>query len=78
MIYVRSNFSIQLFPRASIALFLLYHFYLFGHPSGFHLLALLVMFLLLSALMIFCVRKYEMIAYQRGIVNQDQPRCVIL
>jgi hypothetical protein len=74
MIYVRSNFSIQFFPRASLALFLLYHFYIFGHPAGFHLLALLVLFLYLSALMIYCVRKYEIDAYSRGIVNHDQPR----
>ena len=52
MIYVRSNNSIRLFPRASLALFLLYHFYLFSSPSGFHLLALLVLFLFLTALMV--------------------------
>ena len=52
MIYVRSNNSIRFFPRASLALFLLYHFYLFSSPSGFHLLALLVLFLFLTALMV--------------------------
>lgn len=76
MIYVRSSNSIRLFPRASLALFLLYHFYLFSCPSGFHLLALLVMFMFLTALMIHCVRKYEYDAYHRGIVNIDQPRAM--
>lgn len=52
MIYVRSNNSIRLFPRASLALFLLYHFYLFSSPAGFHLLALLVLFLFLTSLMV--------------------------
>ena len=74
MIYIRSANSILLFPRASLALFLLYHFYLFSHPSGFHLLALLVLFLFLTALMIYCVRKFEFEAYHRGLVNIDQPR----
>lgn len=74
MIYVRSNNSIRLFPRASLALFLLYHFYLFSNPSGFHLLALLVLFLFLTSLMIFCVRKFELDAFYRGSINIDQPR----
>lgn len=74
MIYVRSSLSIQLFPRASLAIFLLYHFYIYSHPYGFSLLALLVMFLYLTALMIFCVRKYEVDAFFRGLVNIDQPR----
>jgi hypothetical protein len=76
MIYVRSNLSIQLFPRASLALFLLYHFYIYSHPYGFSLLALLVMFLYLTALMIYCVRKYEVDAFFRGLVNIDQPRMI--
>jgi hypothetical protein len=76
MIYIRSTSSIRLFPRASLALFLLYHFYLFSCPSGFHLLALLVMFMFLTALMIHCVRKYEYDAYHRGLVNIDQPRAL--
>ena len=102
MIYVRAPGSIALFPRGSLALFLLYvvmylplpvsrpltlrspsllpssryHFYLFSHPSGFHLLALLVLFLYLTALMIFCVRKFEMEAFSRGVVNIDQPRAL--
>lgn len=60
MIYVRSNNSIRLFPRASLALFLLYHFYLFSSPAGFHLLALLVLFLFLTSLMVSTyVRMYK-------------------
>ena len=74
MIYVRSLGSIQLFPRASLALFLIYHFYYYSFPFGFHSLALLVMFLFLSALMIHCVRKYEIDAFYRGHVSIDQPR----
>jgi len=52
MIYVRSTGSIQLFPRASLALFLIYHFYYFSFPSGFHVLALVTMFFFLLALMV--------------------------
>ena len=52
MIYVRSTGSIQLFPRASLALFLVYHFYYFSFPSGFHVLALVTMFFFLLALMV--------------------------
>ena len=76
MIYIRSSLSIQLFPRASLAIFLLYHFYIYSHPDGFSLLALLVMFLYLTALMIYCVRKYEVDAFFRGLVNIDQPRMI--
>lgn len=52
MIYVRSTGSIQLFPRASLALFLICHFYYFSFPSGFHVLALVTMFFFLLALMV--------------------------
>lgn len=52
MIYVRSTGSIQLFPRASLALFLVYHFYYFSFPSGFHVLALVSMFFFLMTLMV--------------------------
>jgi hypothetical protein len=76
MIYVRSAGSIVLFPRASMALYLLYHFYLYSQPFGFHLLALLIMFLFLVSLMIHCVRKFELEAYFRGVVNIDQPRAI--
>ncbi len=74
MIYVRATSSIIFFPRVSIALFLIYHFYLYSQPFGFHLLALLVMFMYLLALMIHCVRKYEIEVYYRGLVSIDQPR----
>ena len=74
MIYVRSRNSIHLFPRATMALFLLYHFYLYSQPYGFHILALLVMFLYSLYIMIFCVRKYELQAFYRGAVNIDRPR----
>ena len=52
MIYVRSSGSIQLFPRAALALFLIYHFYYFSYPGGFHLLALVVMFFFLLTVMV--------------------------
>lgn len=74
MIYVRASASILLFPRASLALFLIYHFYLFCCPMGFHLLALLVLLFFLLWLMMYCVRKYEIPAFHRGFVNSDQPR----
>ena len=74
MIYVRSYVSIQLFPRVSSTLFLLYHFYIYTNPFGFHLLALLVMQLFLTVFMIHCVRKYEVDAFYRGLVSIDQPR----
>ena len=74
MIYVRAAGSIILFPRVSMALFLIYHFYLFSYPSGFHLLALLVLLFFLLWLMMYCVRKYEIEAFHRGYVTSDQPR----
>ena len=74
MIYVRAAPTIQLFPRASFALYLILHFYIYSFQFGFHLLAILVMFLYLLSLMIHCVRKYEIDVYYRGIVNIDQPR----
>lgn len=74
MIYVRAASTILLFPRASLALYLILHFYIYSFQFGFHLLAILVMFLYLLSLMIHCVRKYEIDVYYRGIVNIDQPR----
>jgi len=77
MIYVRSKLSIAIFPRASLALFLVYHFYLYSQPTGFHLLALLVMFLFLAYLMAACVRKFEVPCYTRGGVSMDAPRALM-
>ena len=76
MIYVRSALSIRVFPRASLALFLLYHFYLFSFPSGFHVLALLVLFLFLSYLMVVNVITFEKSAFIRVEVSIEQPRYV--
>lgn len=74
MIYVRCSLSIQIFPRASLALFLVYHFYLYSFPSGFHILALLVFFLYLTWLMVLTVSKFERPAFNRGDVSLEQPR----
>jgi hypothetical protein len=74
MIYVRVALSISLFPRAVFLFFLLYHFYLFSFPSGFHLLALLNLFLALTFLMIHVVIKIEYPAFIRGIISLDIPR----
>jgi hypothetical protein len=74
MIYVRSKFSIQLFPRASLALFLLFQIYFCSFVSGFHGLALLAMFVLLIWLMLFCLRNFEVPAFSSGAVSFDQPR----
>lgn len=52
MIYVRARGSIALFPRAALALFLVYHFYYFCFPAGFHVLALVTMFFFLVAVMV--------------------------
>lgn len=76
MIYVRAKNSILLFPKTVMGLFLIYHFYLYSQPFGFHILALLVMFLYSLCAMIHCVRKYELQAYYRGIVNIDRPRMI--
>jgi hypothetical protein len=76
MIYVRAKNSILLFPKAVIGLFLIYHFYLYSQPFGFHILALLVMFLYSLCVMIHCVHKYELQAYYRGVVNIDRPRMI--
>lgn len=74
MIYLRSRSSIILFPRLCFASYLILHFYLFLQPSGFHILAIFVMFLFMVASMVFCVRAYELKAYTRGHVSIDQPR----
>jgi hypothetical protein len=74
MIYVRAYVSIRIFPYASFALFIIYHFYYYSYPFGFHMLALLVMQFLLVALMIHVIRVFECDAYYRGLVNIDTPR----
>lgn len=74
MIYIRSSSSIMFFPKASLALFLIFHFYYYSFPAGFHLLALTVMFVFLMYLMIHCIRAFEIKAYRQGLVNIDQPR----
>ena len=74
MIYVRAEGSILLFPRASLALFLIFHFYFYSFPSGFHLLALMTMFVFLIYIMAFCIRHYEIKAFRQGLLNIDQPR----
>eukprot|EP01038_Epipyxis_sp_PR26KG_P009964 gene9964-13401_t len=74
MIYVRSIGSILLFPRASLGLFLIYHFYYYSFPAGYHMLALFVMFLFLLLLMFYCIRVFEVKAFHYGHVSIDQPR----
>ena len=74
MVYVRAYSTILLFPRATFAAYAFYHIYMYSFPGGFHTLVLFVVFLLTCWLMLFCMRKYENEAYQRGIVNADQPR----
>jgi hypothetical protein len=74
MIYVRSRASITLFPRFCLALYLLLHIYMYCQPAGFHLLAILVMFVFYLWIMIFCVRKYELEAFNRGHISIDHPR----
>ena len=74
MVYVRSVKSIQVFPRMTLALFLLYHFYIYLHPTGFHLMALWVFFLFELVLMMFCLTQYEIPAFACGEVTIDSPR----
>lgn len=74
MIYMRAAFSIMIFPRVTMALFVLFHIYFYSFPSGFHVLALSVMSLLSIALMVHCVRVYETKAYRLGHITIDQPR----
>ena len=74
MLHVRSLSSIRVFPRISLALFLVFHFYRYSYPTGFHSLALFVMFLLSLWSMVFCLYKYEIPAYCRGDVSYDRPR----
>jgi hypothetical protein len=78
LIYIRALGSIVLFPRASLAFFLIFHFYYYSFPAGFHVLALLCIFVFMMALMAYCVRVYEVKAYRQGLVNVDQPRLVKL
>jgi hypothetical protein len=72
LIYARSSTSIQLFPRACLTAFAVYHFYLYSYPSGFHILALCALFSATMSLMLLLVRKYETVAYNRGIVSPEQ------
>ena len=74
MIYLRAAATIYLFPRVVFLLFLLFHFYYYSFPSGFHMLGITVLVLYLSALMIYCVIQYEVKAYRRRLVNIDQTR----
>jgi len=74
MIFIRSKASIQLFPRVSMLLFLLYNFYYLSFPSGFDMLAINTVFLTMVYLMFFCARYFEFDAYMRGEVSLDQPR----
>jgi hypothetical protein len=78
MLYVRSKATIQFFPRFSFLLFLLYHFYLYSFPagSGFDMLAVNVMLLGLLYSMLFCLRTFEVPAFNRGEVSIDQPRAL--
>jgi hypothetical protein len=72
MIYVRAKASIVVFPRITFALYLVYNFYVYLSPNGFHLLALLASFTINVALMAFCVNKFEMEEFRSGTVNIDQ------
>lgn len=74
MIYMRSAASIQVFPRACMALFVLFHIYYYSFPTGFHILALTVMTLSSIVLMVHCVRVYETKAFRLGHLSVDQPR----
>lgn len=74
MVYVRSVKSIHVFPRMTLAFFLLYHFYIYLHPTGFHLLALWVFFVFELLLMLLCVTHFEIPAFERGEVTIDSPR----
>lgn len=76
MVYVRSVKSIQVFPRMTLAFFLLYHFYIYLHPTGFHLMGLWVFFLFELVLMLGCIVWFEIPAFQRGEVTLENPRCV--
>lgn len=78
MVYVRSVKSIQIFPRVTLSLFLLFHFYMYLHPTGFHLLALWVFFLFELLLMLFCLSQYEIPAFASGEVSEQCPRYVFI
>lgn len=74
MVYLRAALSIQLFPRVAMALFLIYHFYYYSCPTGFHMLALFIVFLIMCFMMVFCVRVFEVKAFTDGNINLDSPR----
>jgi hypothetical protein len=82
MVYVRAVKSIQVFPRVTLCLFLLYHFYMYLHPTGFHLMALWVFFLFELLLMLLCVTRFEIPAFAAGEVSAGCPRyvytCILL
>ena len=77
MLYVRSLSSIRVFPRSCLFSFLLYHFYIYSYPSGFHGLALMLAFLFTCWSMCFCLQKFELPAYNRGDVSSDRPRALV-
>jgi hypothetical protein len=78
LVYVRSVKAIQLFPRLTLALFLVFNFYVLIYPTGFHMLALFVFFLAELTLMVITVTEWEIPACQRGEITLDQPRCASL
>jgi hypothetical protein len=66
--------SIRFFPRFFCGLFLLYHFYLFSYPAGFHNAAMVSFSAATLSLVLFTLRKMEYPAYMRGDVTIDRPR----
>lgn len=77
MLYVRSLATIRLFPRLCFGSFLIYHFYRYTYPSGFHGLALFLLFCFNCWAMAYCVQKFELVAFNRGDVNFDRPRALV-
>ena len=77
MLYVRSLSSIRIFPRCCLFSFLLYHFYIYSYPSGFHSLALMLAFIFTCWSMCYCLQKFELPAYNRGDVSSDRPRALV-
>ncbi|RYH20756.1 hypothetical protein EON65_22545 [archaeon] len=74
MIYMRSVSSIRLFPRITLAFFLVFHVYYYSYPMGFHMLFLACIALASVVCMVQCIRVFETRAFRLGKVSIEQPR----
>lgn len=74
LVFIRTRLSIQVFPRVFFLLFLLFHFYYYSYPSGFHAQALAVMWYYTLAVFFYCMADFEAKACYRRVINRNHTR----